>query len=239
MVKQHPPLSSRWDLYDWTSRRQTEMFDWRRVRSFLIVNTMVPNHSIQWMRASRSGQLPFSRHQRLALTADAGRYMSRHALQFWLMVVTITLCGCTQKAVLTSSMSPTIKPGAKITVDWTAYVLSPPKRWDVVCFEPPTSKNQIWAMRVVGLPGETVSFGAGGIAINGRSVAPPSNITNVVYVSVDHPALRGGGVGAITSPYVVPSNCFFVLGDNSTNALDSRFWGAVQRTNIFGRVRGV
>jgi signal peptidase I len=136
-------------------------------------------------------------------------------------------------------MSPTIKPGTQITIDWTAYALSGPKRWDVVCFEPPTYTNQIWAMRVVGLPGETVSFAVGGIAVNGRSVALPSHITNVGYVSLDHPALRAGSVGGITSPYVVPSNSFFVLGDNSTNALDSRFWGAVQRTNIFGKVRGV
>jgi len=136
-------------------------------------------------------------------------------------------------------MSPTIKPGARITVDWTAYALSSPKRWDVVCFNPPIYTNQIWAMRVVAVPGEAVSFAAGGIAVNGRAIAVPSHITNVAYVSLDYPALRSGGVSGITSPYVVPSNSFFVLGDNSTNALDSRFWGAVQRTNVLGRVRGL
>ena len=33
-----------------------------------------PNYSIQRMRASRSGHLQFSRHRRLALTADADRW---------------------------------------------------------------------------------------------------------------------------------------------------------------------
>src|ERR1043166_2458721 len=37
MVKQHRHLSSRWDLYDWTGRRETEMFDWRGVGSFVFV----------------------------------------------------------------------------------------------------------------------------------------------------------------------------------------------------------
>jgi hypothetical protein len=33
----------------------------------------MPNHSIQRMRASHSSRLQFSRHRRLALTADADR----------------------------------------------------------------------------------------------------------------------------------------------------------------------
>ena len=34
----------------------------------------MPNHSIQRMRASHSSHLQFSRHRRLALTADADRW---------------------------------------------------------------------------------------------------------------------------------------------------------------------
>jgi signal peptidase I len=34
----------------------------------------------------------------------------------------------------------------------------------------------------------------------------------------------------------VPNGCYFVLGDNSTNSFDSRFWGSVPRANIIGRV---
>jgi signal peptidase I len=157
----------------------------------------------------------------------------------WLVFALMVLCGCNQKTVLTSSMAPTIKPGAKITVDWIAYALSAPMRWDVVCFEPPMHTNQIWAMRVIALPGETVSFATGGITVNGRPLGLPSHLTNVAYVSLDHPALQSRGVSRITSPYIVPSNSFFVLGDNSTIAFDSRFWGSVQRTNVFGRVRGL
>ena len=189
--------------------------------------------------ASGNGAITILFHaQRLGRAVPEPRRMAARVVRNWFIIVAIALCGCTQKTVLTSSMSPTIKPGAKVTVDWTAYALSNPKRWDVICFEPPMYTNQIWAMRVVALPGEVVSFATGNIAINGRPIALPSHITNVTYVTLAHPALQAGG-GGIASPYVVPSNSFFVLGDNSIKALDSRFWGAVQRTNVHGKVRGI
>jgi signal peptidase I len=34
----------------------------------------------------------------------------------------------------------------------------------------------------------------------------------------------------------VPAGRYFVLGDNSTNSLDSRFWGTLPRENIKGRI---
>lgn len=56
-------------------------------------------------------------------------------------------------------------------MDYTAYAVAGPKRWDVVTFEPPMFTNQIWVMRVIALPGETVSFAAGGVTLNGQPVA--------------------------------------------------------------------
>lgn len=176
--------------------------------------------------------------RRCSASGGCDRYVRPRAVQVGLLVAALALGGCTQTTVITSSMAPTIQSGTKVTVDWTAYSLSAPKRWDVVCFKPPMLADQIWAMRVVALPGETVSFATNGIAINGRSIALPIALTNVSYVSVDHPALRPGAP-SLPSPYVVPSNSFFVLGDNSTIAFDSRFWGAVPRTNVFGKVRGL
>jgi signal peptidase I len=91
-------------------------------------------------------------------------------------------------------------------------------------------------MRIVALPSESVSFATGDITINGQPLVLPSHVTNVLYVSLDHPALIGHG-SRIPSPFVVPNGCYFVLGDCSTNSHDSRMWGALPRNNIVGRVR--
>jgi len=86
-------------------------------------------------------------------------------------------------------MAPTIKPGEKLIVNYTAYVVAAPKRWDVVAFQPPMFTSQTWVMRVVALPGENVSFASGGIAVNGQPLALPPHVINVTYVSLDHSAL--------------------------------------------------
>jgi len=130
-------------------------------------------------------------------------------------------------------MEPTIKRGEKISVDSTAYLITAPKRWDVVKFK---RTNQVSLSRIVALPGETVTFATGGVAVNGVPLIPPPFLSNVVYVSVDY---FGSGAGStITSPYVVPTNAYFLLGDCSTNSYDSRIWGAVDRAKILGKVRG-
>jgi signal peptidase I len=39
--------------------------------------------------------------------------------------------------------------------------------------------------------------------------------------------------------FVVPAKSFFVMGDNRTNANDSRYWGVVPDSALIGRVIGV
>jgi signal peptidase I len=131
-------------------------------------------------------------------------------------------------------MEPTIQRNSALVADMSAYSTTNPARWDVVIFRPPFSPDSQFVMRIVALPGETVSFLSGGVTVNGNAIVSPPSITNIAYVSLDHPAIARGG-SQVPSPYVVPINCYFMLGDNSTNANDSRMWGALPRTNILGR----
>jgi signal peptidase I len=145
---------------------------------------------------------------------------------FIVLVSVVSVGGCEKKNVVSSSMSPTIKQGETVTVDYSAYMVGQPERWDVVVFQPPMFTNQLWAMRVVALPGETVSV-SNGITIDGRAMSLPAHLTNVSYLLA----------GSSARSYVVPAGSFFVLGDNSQNANDSRFWGGLPATNIVGKVK--
>lgn len=128
-------------------------------------------------------------------------------------------------------MSPTIQKGEIVGVDSSAYSSSPPKRWDVIVFTHP-EKQTLWCARVVGLPGETISIESQGISISGAVQMQPDGIKSVRYV-----ASIPGLPSKITFPFTVAAASYFVLGDNSTNAYDSRFWGAVPAANIKGRVK--
>ncbi len=157
-----------------------------------------------------------------------------HALSGWLFLVSVMLItpGCRKHAMVSSSMAPTIKPGEEVTVDYTAYTVSTPARWDVVVFVPPFATNALWAMRVVALPGESVSSSATGVEVNGKPLVPPPHLASVTYCSL----IQLGHPSGVPSPFVVPKDSYFILGDNSFNANDSRHWGAVALTNIQGKV---
>jgi signal peptidase I len=146
------------------------------------------------------------------------------------------LAGCGRLyTVPSSSMAPTIKPGDVIMVDPSAFSSGTPKRWDVVVFRHPlTGFTNV--SRVVGLPRETISIVSGSIVVGTQRQQPPSGIANVRYVA-DIPG-ASSRPRAVVFPYVVPGGSCFVLGDNSTNAYDSRFWGALPTANILGKVTG-
>jgi signal peptidase I len=132
-------------------------------------------------------------------------------------------------------MAPTIAPGEQVTINYAAYALSEPRRWDVVALNPPGNTNAVVLKRVIALPSETVSLTASGIVINGKTLSMPSALSNATYWPPERlPPSQTGML--VTFPYSVPLKHYFVVGDNWTNSLDSRYYGAVSITNILGRV---
>lgn len=161
----------------------------------------------------------------------------KNTVYIFFSVTLLFVCGCERRAVRFegSAMLPTIRPGEVLEVETNAYYLSKPKRWDVVAFDGPSTHKDIWFFRVVGLPGETVSFNDDGVLINGKKLDMPPALSAIKYqlTSPERPA------HAPEFPFVVPADSYFVIGDNPPNANDSRMWGSVSREQIRGRVSGV
>jgi len=123
-----------------------------------------------------------------------------------------------------SSMEPTLQINDRLIIDKLSYDFSPPKRGDVIVFNPtPNLKQQnfkdAFIKRVIGLPGETVEIKNGQVYVDGSALNEP-------YIAA--PAKQW-------NPVVVPPDSYLVLGDNRNNSFDSRYWGFVPRNSIIGR----
>jgi len=105
-----------------------------------------------------------------------------------------------------------------------------PKRQQIIIFKPPFDPTQPdYVKRVIGLPGETIDVHDGGVYINGKRLQE-----NYTLGRTDPPA-KSQLIGAFPGlPYTIPPNCYFVMGDNRENSLDSRYWGCVPRDDILG-----
>jgi signal peptidase I len=116
-----------------------------------------------------------------------------------------------------------------------------PARGDIVVFKKPNDGRTDVIKRLIGLPGDKVQVVEGVVRINGRPVP-----RELVETSVEAPfgeaipvgrfretlpsgktyvtnSWGSGTPGANTGVYTVPEGCFFVMGDNRDNSLDSRF----------------
>jgi signal peptidase I len=132
-----------------------------------------------------------------------------------------------------------------------------PARGDVVVFRLPRDPGQTWIKRVIGLPGDRIQVIGAKVHVNGRpfQLAPVGWTRDhddpqraVLQVREAQPGGRSyvtyggapGHEGEETGVYVVPEGCYFMMGDNRDNSLDSR-WpreigvGLLPAENIVGK----
>jgi signal peptidase I len=122
--------------------------------------------------------------------------------------------------VRSHSMEPTLSDG-QLVLTRSLRPAHAVGRGDLVVLESPVEPDRDVVKRVVGLPGEKVTFDAGRVSIDGRPLAEP-------YAS---PSMFRG-------EYDVPPGHFLVLGDNRDASDDSRSWSRpyVPRSAIRGRL---
>ena len=100
------------------------------------------------------------------------------------------------------------------------YVFGGPSRGDIIVFRSPGSADKDFIKRVIGLPGETVKIQDGRVFING--------------IELDEPYVTHHATYDLDSQKV-PSDSYFVLGDNRPNSSDSHVWGFVPADNLVGK----
>ena len=152
-------------------------------------------------------------------------------------------------AVGSSNMSPAVDPGDHIFMEGLSYQTGKPGRGDIIVLKtggiagivsPPGTppQGEIYIKRVVGLPGDRLRIADGKLHVNGQPVKMTNDSGEITYTN-----LGPFGDGSI-QPFVlaspsdivtVPADHYYVLGDNSPQSADSRFWGFVPASNVKGK----
>ncbi len=121
-----------------------------------------------------------------------------------------------------SSMNPTLQDGQYLLINNFSYYLTEPDRGDIIVFLHPNSDLNL-IKRVIGLPGDHVEIRDRHITVNGVLLTEP-------YIQADP---------TYTGDWTVPTDEFFVLGDNRNSSSDSHSWGFLPEENIIGKAEVV
>lgn len=160
-----------------------------------------------------------------------------------------------------ASMLPTLLVGDFIFVNKFTYGLrlpvinteildlGTPERGDVVVFRLPSDPSTNYIKRLVGLPGDSITYQNNQIFVNGQPVEvtltgpyPGSDQPGSVLAREqlgDHPhdVLFMPGRSSREVSVVVPEGHYFMMGDNRDNSRDSRFEGVgmIPDDNVVGK----
>lgn len=152
-----------------------------------------------------------------------------------------------------TSMVPTLDDGNLLFADKVSYHLHAPNRGDIVILEPPDDPTKDFIKRVVGIPGDVLQIvpdyrdGSGHtraaveVKPNGQG---PWQVLQEPYLPdqtkdpwTSETACCGpdGHFSSTPTPFTIPTDQFFVMGDNRNASKDSRMIGLIPRDKILGR----
>lgn len=129
--------------------------------------------------------------------------------------------------------------------------ISQPQRGDIVVFRWPPNPKFDYIKRVIGLPGDKISYQNKQLFINGKKVAlhatqltPDKTSFNVEEFiedlpQVKHHIFQRTDVVPFDFEITVPKQHYLVMGDNRDNSADSRYWGFVPDSYLRGKAFGI
>ncbi len=169
------------------------------------------------------------------------------------------------------SMMPTLLVGDFILVEKYAYGLrlpvtktkvmdvGEPERGDVVVFQYPMDKKINYIKRLIGVPGDKITYKNKLLYINDKVISQemigpyqPVGSGMRAWGSIETTELLGGAAHAAlinprapdlppgcdvlrNGPIVVPEGSYFMMGDNRDDSNDGRCWGFVPEANLVGK----
>jgi len=127
-----------------------------------------------------------------------------------------------------NTMAPTLNDGDRILLNKRVGDL---QRGDIVVFWYPEDETKSFIKRIVGLPGETIDLDSNdNITINGTMIDEP-------YIQADRNREARRRWKMSNSEWkTIKDGFYFVMGDNRDFSNDSRTWGCVPRSLIYGKV---
>ncbi|KDE39563.1 MAG: signal peptidase I [Nitrincola lacisaponensis] len=156
------------------------------------------------------------------------------------------------------SMLPTLQIGDFILVNKFHYgvrlpvvntrvlEVNDPQRGEVAVFRYPNNPSINYIKRVIGVPGDVISYHNKTFYINGEALEPellarlpPVNPEVLLLQETlgEHTYTTYQDVGrpSLSAQWVVPEGHYFTVGDNRDNSNDSRYWGFVSENLLVGK----
>lgn len=181
----------------------------------------------------------------------------------WAVTIILLLFGTTTLlqafVVPTGSMEDTVLIGDHMFVDKLSYSphgalsgwllpYTEVKRGDIIVFKFPVNPRENYIKRVIGVPGDHIKLVNKDLYLNGKKVNEPYIVHKTSYIDsyrdnfptdpntrLADSAYHMLSENVKNGELVVPPDCYFAMGDNRDNSLDSRYWGFVPRDNIIGK----
>jgi signal peptidase I len=120
------------------------------------------------------------------------------------------------------SMEPGLEDQERIFINKLVYRWEKIERGDIIVFRYPRDPRKSFIKRVIGIPGDQVRISYGHVYINGKpqeeDYVPPEYADSRSYPMT-----------------IIPPGSYFVLGDHRSMSNDSRDFGPVQRSYIYGK----
>ncbi|PIR68670.1 signal peptidase I [Candidatus Nomurabacteria bacterium CG_4_10_14_0_2_um_filter_30_12] len=125
-----------------------------------------------------------------------------------------------------SSMIPTFENGQYLIIDEISYRLNDPQRDDIIVFRYPNDTTKYFIKRIIGLPNETVNIKGNTVTVTNKS-HPDGLILDQSFIE---------NTSNNNTHFELKNDEYFVMGDNRSASSDSRYWGAVPKKLLIGKV---